>query len=253
MNLSTNYQVKVTANALNIRKGPGIGYTVVGCIRDKGIYTIVQECNGWGKLADNRGWIKLSYTIKNSAKMNLSKNYQVKVTANALNTRKGSGTGNKGKGTSKLTGIELVKHCKSKIGTPYVFGAKGANGKLTQSFLNSLIKSYPKMFTPIYIKKAEKLVGKVCTDCSGLISWYTGKNIGTDAMNSTATKRGLIKDIRKAPIGAVLWKNGHVGVYIGNGYCIEAKGIDYGTIKSSISNTRFTHWLLFENLLSYDM
>ena len=62
--VSSNYLVKVTANALNIRKGPGTSYAVVGCIRDKGVYTIVQEQDGWGKLKSGAGWISLAYTQK---------------------------------------------------------------------------------------------------------------------------------------------------------------------------------------------
>lgn len=37
-------------------------YPVVGCIGDKGIYTIVAEDNGWGKLKSGAGWISLAYT-----------------------------------------------------------------------------------------------------------------------------------------------------------------------------------------------
>lgn len=56
------YLVKVTASALNIRKGAGTNHRVVGCIGDKGIYTIVAEDNGWGKLKSGAGWISLAYT-----------------------------------------------------------------------------------------------------------------------------------------------------------------------------------------------
>ena len=59
-----NYLVKITASALNIRKGPGVTYGVVGCIRDKGTYTIVKESNGWGYLKSGAGWISLAYTQK---------------------------------------------------------------------------------------------------------------------------------------------------------------------------------------------
>ena len=37
--------------------------------------------------------------------------------------------------------------------------------------------------------------------------------------------------------GWALWKPGHIGVFIGNGWCIEAKGINYGTIKTKVSAT----------------
>ncbi len=56
------YVVRVTADALNIRKGPGTGYDVAGCIRDKGSYTIVEEQKGWGRLKSGAGWISLAYT-----------------------------------------------------------------------------------------------------------------------------------------------------------------------------------------------
>lgn len=60
----TEYLVKVTTESLNIRSGPGTSYRIVGKIEDNGVYTIVEEKNGWGKLASKIGWIKLSYTKK---------------------------------------------------------------------------------------------------------------------------------------------------------------------------------------------
>lgn len=58
----SSYKVKVTASALNYRKGPGTGYGVNGTIRDRGVYTITEESNGWGKLSSGAGWICLKYT-----------------------------------------------------------------------------------------------------------------------------------------------------------------------------------------------
>ena len=58
------YLVRVTTSALNIRAGAGTTYPITGCIKDKGIYTIVEEKDGWGKLKSGAGWISLSYTKK---------------------------------------------------------------------------------------------------------------------------------------------------------------------------------------------
>lgn len=61
---------KVTADALNIRKGAGTNYAVTGCIKDKGTYTIVAEqtgqgsTKGWGKLKSGAGWISLDFVKK---------------------------------------------------------------------------------------------------------------------------------------------------------------------------------------------
>ena len=66
------YLIKVTADELNIRKGPGVKYEIVGVIKDNGVYTIVEEyMNGstkWGLLksgaANRNKWISLAYTKK---------------------------------------------------------------------------------------------------------------------------------------------------------------------------------------------
>ena len=58
------YRVKITADVLNIRKGAGTKYPVVGTISDHGVYTIVDKCNNWGFLKSKAGWICLDYTKK---------------------------------------------------------------------------------------------------------------------------------------------------------------------------------------------
>ena len=60
----TAYKVKVTTSALNIRSGPGTNNKIVGVIRDRGVYTIVDEKSGWGKLKSGAGWISLKYCKK---------------------------------------------------------------------------------------------------------------------------------------------------------------------------------------------
>ena len=91
---TTNYVVKVTADTLNVRKGPGVSYGVSGELGKGEAYTIVQTQNGWGKLKSGVGWINLSYTQKVSntttaSSTVTSSSYLVKVTANNLNVRKG--------------------------------------------------------------------------------------------------------------------------------------------------------------------
>ena len=61
--------MKITANVLNIRKGPGTNYGTNGSIKGGGIYTIVAESTGtgatkWGKLKSGAGWISLDYASK---------------------------------------------------------------------------------------------------------------------------------------------------------------------------------------------
>lgn len=61
------FLVKVTCDVLNIRNGAGTSYDIVGTIKDKGTYTIVDTKHGtdgytWGKLKSDVGWIALEYT-----------------------------------------------------------------------------------------------------------------------------------------------------------------------------------------------
>lgn len=55
------FKVKVTANALNVRSGPGTNHVIKTVIRDKGIYTITETSGSWGKLKSGAGWISLNY------------------------------------------------------------------------------------------------------------------------------------------------------------------------------------------------
>mgnify|MGYP005767588047 CR=1 FL=1 len=72
LGLNTNsnvpYLVQVTADALNVRTGPGTNYPIAShknhCIRDKGKYTIVEVQGNWGRLKSGAGWICLDYTKK---------------------------------------------------------------------------------------------------------------------------------------------------------------------------------------------
>ncbi len=139
-----------------------------------------------------------------------------------------------------MNNIELANFVISKIGIPYVYGTKG--NILTSNLLNSLSNNYPNIFTNVYKNKAAKFIGKVCTDCSGLISWGTGILRGSANYYNTATKKGNIKTIPEI-CGLAVYKKGHIGIYIGNGKVIEAKGINYGVVKSNLSDTKWTHYL----------
>ena len=63
-----------------------------------------------------------------------------------------------------MNNIELVRFAESKIGTAYVYGAKGE--VLTESNYNNLKRTYGDM---VWDSDRNK-IGQVCVDCSGLIS-----------------------------------------------------------------------------------
>jgi N-acetylmuramoyl-L-alanine amidase len=55
-----NYQVKIAVKTLNIRKGAGTNYKIVGTVKKNYIYTIVETKGSWGRLKSGAGWISIS-------------------------------------------------------------------------------------------------------------------------------------------------------------------------------------------------
>ncbi len=137
--------------------------------------------------------------------------------------------------SDKRKAAGLVAFCKSKIGTPYVYGAKGEI--LTEERLQLLAKQNPSVYTSSYLAKSRQFIGQRCTDCSGLISWYTGIIRGSYNYHDTADQIVSIGALDESMTSWALWKPGHIGVYVGDGRCVEAKGINYGTIESRVKDT----------------
>lgn len=141
-----------------------------------------------------------------------------------------------------MTGEELVAFAKSKLGVPYVYGMKGE--VMTLAKYNQL-KS---MYGALVWDSDKNKVGKVCCDCSGLISWATGIIRNSQGYHDTALEVQPISTISEAPIGAAVWQKGHIGIYIGNGEYIAEDGSAYGCRKNKLSKAGFTHWLRLKDI-----
>lgn len=77
---ATPFTVRVLISDLNIRKGAGMNYAVTGKYTGKGVFTITEVKNGWGKLKSGAGWIYLenpSYCTVNG-KAATNRTYTVK-------------------------------------------------------------------------------------------------------------------------------------------------------------------------------
>lgn len=100
-------------------------------------------------------------------------------------------------------------------------------------------------------------LGRRTSDCVGLIKgygWYDEesgtikygtngmKDVTADGMFSAATEKGTINTMPDIP-GLAVWHQGHIGVYIGNGYVIHAANTYDGVIKTPITSSGWTHWL----------
>ena len=137
----------------------------------------------------------------------------------------------------------------------YVWGSHG--NVLTANELKRLEKTFGSHVTDKeeYIKS--HWLGRRTSDCVGLIKgygWYDEtsgtieygangmKDVTADGMFSAAVEKGPISTMPDIP-GIAVWHQGHIGVYIGNGYVIHAANTYDGVIKTPITSSGWTHWL----------
>ena len=81
-------------------------------------------------------------------------------------------------------------------------------------------------------------------ETSGTIKYGTNgmKDVTADGMFNAAVEKGPISTMPDIP-GIAVWHQGHIGVYIGNGYVIHAANTYDGVIKTPITSSGWTHWL----------
>ncbi len=155
-----------------------------------------------------------------------------------------------------LTNTKLVEHCKKALNEKwgYVYGTYGKF--LTEQALINRILQYPSNVKKYELFIRKNWIGKRTVDCVGLIKsylWcngtepvYTPKtDVSANEMYEKATVKGDISTIPEIA-GLCVHKNGHIGVYIGNGQVIESKGTKYGVVQTplhGIGANSWTHWL----------
>ena len=171
--------------------------------------------------------------------------------------------------THMLTSKQLVEYCEKvyKAGWVYWYGTYGK--KCSQSLYESKKKQYPKHYTSDrtsgYMKDIQ--AGKRCADCVGMIKsfFWTGGVFDTDpkyvvngcpdvsanGMIKLCKESGPISTIPDIP-GLVVWKDGHIGVYVGGGYTVEMKGFAYDCQRNKVKSGPWTMWgKLPESMITY--
>ena len=117
------------------------------------------------------------------------------------------------KATASLTanvtfsGDNIVNMAKTKLGSKYVWGATGPN----------------------------------TFDCSGFTQWvYRQNGISIPRTSGAQKSAGKTVSMSELQVGDILWKSGHVGIYIGGGQYIHAPQTGDVVKISSLSSGRFT-------------
>ena len=148
------------------------------------------------------------------------------------------------------TALGLVEYAKAQLGKPYWYGAFGqaASKDIYNMYKGMYPSNYKWDFTP-------EVVGQKVHDCVGLIKGYlwcdnpkdttpkynSKQDKSADMMRDVCTITGSISSIPEIP-GMLVFLNGHVGVYIGNGEVIEARGHAYGVVKTKLANRSWKVW-----------
>ena len=154
------------------------------------------------------------------------------------------------------TASGLVEFAKSYVGNPYWYGTYVQ--PCTQGLLNSRMKRFPTHYTPSRMARYQDDIAKkkTCSDCAGLIKGYGWSDangvvkyatngvpdLNADGMFAAAKKKGVISTMPEIP-GLVVRSPGHLGVYIGNGEVVEARGFNYGIVITKLAGRKWTHWM----------
>ena len=151
-----------------------------------------------------------------------------------------------------INNTQVVSVSITKVGAPYWFGTFGQTANA--ALLENKRKQYPTHYTDARMARYRSDFGKQVFDCSGLLKYILRTEAETkpliynaafdysaDSFYTKATTKGPISSLPELP-GLGLHRSGHVGVYIGGGYLIEAKGFDYGCVKSLLKDRNFTEW-----------
>lgn len=111
--------------------------------------------------------------------------------------------------------------------------------------------------------RGSKWIGKTVTDCSGLFKWAFQQLGGSIAHGSNSifdkycSTKGKLKNGKRTdgkalkPGTAVFTgddRHPHIGLYIGNGWVIEAQGTINGVIRSKITLSKWTWWGELKNV-----
>lgn len=162
----------------------------------------------------------------------------------------------------------------TRVGLGYVYGSVGQS--CTVALLQVKERQYGAKMGPGYYCRVvvgvkdflkglcARWLGKWVADCSGLIkagrkalggAWA---DLSANGTYLSCPRRGEIKGMPLLPGCTVyMWSTAenrmvHVGVYIGGGWVIEARGVLYGVMKSKLYGRHWSHYGLLD-WLTYDV
>lgn len=158
------------------------------------------------------------------------------------------------------------------VGQPYWYGTHLQN--CTQDLLDRRATQYPDWYTSDRMPSFQANIAakQICSDCVGMIKGYAWTDGGVGVLEAIDTgtpikqtyqsngcpdlsangmyewaieqgaEHGLIATIPTEVGGLCVHKDGHCGVYIGDGKIIEFRGYGVGCAQTLLKNRDFTNW-----------
>ena len=179
------------------------------------------------------------------------------------------GGGGSDLGTKTLNG--LAAYAQDKLGCPYWWGGYGRTAD--QSLYDEYLYVYPSVYSSAAYANYTNDFGKQVFDCVGLIKAYrwcstmrgspvynAAQDVAVEGLwGQCSSIRGRVGDQRwesqsiyKNWPGICLFMQdlGHVGVSMGNGYSVEARGRSYGVVQTDIASRGWYYYGIPDWLMS---
>lgn len=154
------------------------------------------------------------------------------------------------------TNTGLVNYAKAQLGKPYWYGCFGNTA--TASLLTAKKNQYPGFYTASRVAERQKQYGQRVHDCVGLIKGFlwsdnptatpkynSAQDVSANGMLAKCKEQGKISTLPEIP-GILVFMDGHVGVYIGDGKVIECTvakiGGKTGVITTTLAQRKWTSW-----------
>lgn len=149
------------------------------------------------------------------------------------------------------TGQGLAEYAEAQLGKPYWWGTFGQTANA--GLLAAKRQQYPNYYTA---GDFPAQFGQKVHDCVGLIKGYlwcdtpdgepiykASQDVAVSGLYMVCTKSGSIDTMPNIPGVCVFMRNmSHVGVYIGDGYVVEASGHAMGVVQTQLAGRGWGLW-----------
>lgn len=144
-----------------------------------------------------------------------------------------------------ITGKQIADFAISCLGHPYMYGVNGL--RITEALIQQKRRQYPTKFSDKKIAYLRTKIGQIAYQCNSFLTLPLGVEKTANGWLANAAQCGSISTIPEM-LGVSVHYNGHVGIYIGNGYVVEARGTYYGVVKTRVDERPWKEWAMQPNV-----